>query len=314
LLKKNKTKIKNNKMKEWDEEWEDEIEDLGEIEMKLCKPPVDDNFKFLASGSYGNIYQDAISKEIYKYQEYSIPGEVWKIRYEYHMMYKFWKACIGPKPLDKIENTDDDGNGCVLIIMEPIKLTLAQYITDCIFNVDIDLPYQLKKCLDAIMNLTYILCKYNLIHGDLHFGNLGLQSVEYWNQKCGDHVEFLDDIHGADITQYRLVCIDFGEASDNIQCLTKYEILNLFRFLNNIRFMVDDELLRRNNDNDDRIYRSRGQFVVTYFSKEFSKILDELNLPNINDYNMAENLFERYQKQYDVIHSKKILRLKFELK
>ena len=109
---------------------------------------------------------------------------------------------LGPEIFDTLLLNRPNGKKLGIIVMEKIDMTLEKFLRD----------EQRRDTLDRIINWIqhYVnqMCKYNLVHGDLHFDNIGLKLT-----KDG---------------KMRPLLIDFGYSSRN-KCEPMLEYLQLLR-------------------------------------------------------------------------------------
>ena len=81
----------------------------------------------------------------------------------------FFKYGLGPEIFDTLLLNRPNGKKLGIIVMEKIDMTLEKYLRD-------EKPrHILDRIVNWIQNFINEMCKHNLVHGDLHFDNIGLK-------------------------------------------------------------------------------------------------------------------------------------------
>lgn len=189
-----------------------------------------DIIKLLGKGSYGRVYltcaNDIFDCRVIKIQ-YLDSIDKDDLFHEIAMQKKFAEIDLAPQiynyKIVKSKNNKEGKKEFGLIEMEKVDGVL-----DDILKVR-----QPKKILDSIViwiaDLIDTLCENNLVHGDMHFGNIGY-SIILKNNKTDVS---LDNI--SDNFLFKLMLIDFGWSCckhKEIRCNPELELLQVIRTIN----------------------------------------------------------------------------------
>ena len=142
---------------------------------------------------------------------------------------EFAKHDLSPRVLIKRFYTHGDIEYFVMI-MDRIDMSVSEFIQSYSRGRDVESVCQV--IVDGIAKLIQDMCKYRLIHGDMHIGNVGM--VFLLNEKKDDEEykegDEKDDAPVEPIIRFFL--IDFGWSSvgnDKVQCAPRLEFLQFLR-------------------------------------------------------------------------------------
>lgn len=191
-----------------------------------------DIIKLLGKGSYGRVYltcaNDIFDCRVVKIQ-YLDSTDKDDLFHEIAMQQKFAEIDLAPRIYNyKIVKGENRKNNKGKKEFGLIEMEKVDGVLDDILKVR-----QPKKILDSIViwiaDLIDTLCENNLVHGDMHFGNIGY-SIILKNNKTDVS---LDNI--SDNFLFKLMLIDFGWSCckhKEIKCNPELELLQVIRTIN----------------------------------------------------------------------------------
>lgn len=167
------------------------------------------------------------------------------LEYETHMQHMFNKCKLAPKIIKEYHIALPKGRRRVsVVIMDKYRDATVKYMLD---NRNVS-----KSDLDALYNeivaILNTMCKHNLIHGDLHWDNIGIEFDEKLKKTL----------------RYKFSLLDFGQSTKG-KCDLRVEILQLLRtlFLFNFKQSTIDYL-------ENKLYKLYKSLFKERLDKKYS--------------------------------------------
>jgi len=177
--------------------------------------------RFIGAGSYGSVFLVSLANKATIIIKVQVGQSKKEIEHEYYMHERFYHYRIGaPKPY-------------FLMFYKKIALIGMQLkphaIKFGVFSTYLRFPLNkkiLQYMIDSVDHLVHKMCKHDLIHADMHWGNIGFQRVVN-EQPTNPTFKFN---YKGEVHNLTPMIIDFGFAKE-AKCFPDVELIQLVRTL-----------------------------------------------------------------------------------